>query len=543
MSNDIVYVFGHINPDTDSIASAIAYANLKRKLNINAYACRLGAINQETKYILNRLNFPEPMLLEDARSCLDEIAVDEAVKVLPDATILEVLEKMEIHDKQVVAVVNQLDKLQGIITKSNIATISMGDTSESIELFKKTPIEYFARVIKGKLIYAPEQARLNGKVSCIALSSNRLTNYDLTDRIVIIGNDVDAQLEAIEKGAACIITVWTDNIAPMVIEKAVEKNCGIIISGYGMMNTSRYLYFAPPAKYIMTSDLEVFRKREYVKDVAKKITYSRYRSYPVVDNQNHIFGFISRYHVLNAKNRSVILLDHNEPGQSVRFIEQAEIKEIIDHHRISDLMTSKPIYFRNEVLGSTATIVAKMYYEHGVEIEEKYAALLLSAIISDTLNFKSPTTTAVDRKIANQLAEIANLDIDEFAYDIFMASNEITQKSISELIKYDMKEFVISNRKINISQIILYDLKELDILNQKLLDTMNEFVSYTGIDLLVVVFTSISKNGSIIFSAGELTDAVNKAFDICDSNQFIKGVVSRKKQIVPKLSKVIGEYL
>lgn len=542
-SYDVVYVTGHKNPDTDSIISAIAYANLKQAMSINAYPCRLGNPNAETAYILDRFKVPVPMLLQDARSQLDEIDMDSPISVTPETSIRECLELMQEKNKPVFAVVNHLNQLQGILTSSNLSDLLLGDTAQSIDLLSRTPIEFISKALDGKLIYMPSESRINGKTSIPALAASRLENYELTNRIVIVGNDTQAQLECIAKDAGLIIVVWAQTIAPMVIAAAREKGCGIILSGHGTMNTSRYLFYSSPIKEIMTKDLVVFNKAEFVEDVTNKMIRSRYRSYPVVDDHNHIFGFVSRFHLLNAKKKKLILVDHNEMTQSVPGIEHADILEIIDHHRIGDVTTSRPITFRNEIVGSTATIVTKMYLEADVDIDEKMAGILLGAMISDTLNFRSPTTTNTDVALASHLALIAGLDINEYANDIFKVSNNLKNMNMKDILTYDMKEFDIAGKKVTISQLTMYQLNELQGIEAELQKALDKFASSRKTDLSVMVFTSIHDNGSVMYSSGILSPLVTQAFPNhpLEEHSFLEGIVSRKNQIVPKLTLVIHQ--
>lgn len=544
-SYDVVYVTGHKNPDTDSIVSAIAYAHLKQQQKINAYPCRLGDINNETKFILEKFGFQPPMLLQDARSQLDEIDMDIPLTVQPETTIYDVLQLKDEKNKPVFAVVNHLNQLQGILTSSNLSNVLLGDTAQSIELLSRTPIELIAKTIQGRLMAMPDHPHINGKVSIPAISNSGLDNYDLTDRIVIIGNDTDGQLKCIEKGAGIIIVVWAKNVAPMVISAAKKANCAVIISGHGTMNTSRYIYYSTQVKELMTTNLVVFNKAEFVEDVTKKMIRSRFRSYPVVDDHNHIFGLVSRYHLLNANKKKLILVDHNEIGQSVHGIEHADILEIIDHHRIGDISTSKPITFRNEIVGSTATIVAKMFGESKVDIAPNFAGILLGAMISDTLNFRSPTTTYVDKEIAKKLAEIAGVDIDQYAEEIFSVANSLVEKSMDEIIGYDRKLFEIGGKKVSISQLIMTNLNEVDAIKDKLKDSMLTRVEEEQLDLCVMVFTSTAENGSVVYGEGQLKAALPLAFPDSEnkSHSFQEGLVSRKNQIVPKLSLAINQLI
>jgi len=541
--HDIVYVVGHRHPDSDSICSAIGYAELKKRLGYNAIACRLGDTNHETEYLLKKFGFSKPIYLDDARSQLHEIEMDEPTNISPETTIFEAWHQMEQNGKQALTVVNEKGQLVGLITSSNLSKVAMGDTAKSIELLKKTPIEYIAKTIKGKLVFAPETTRLNGKVSIIAISASKLDNYELKDRTVIVGNDTFAQLEAIEKEAACLIVVWSTTVAGVVVNKAREKGCAVIISGHGTLNTSRYLYYSSPIKDIMTTDIITFNRLEYIDEVSKKIAKSRHRIYPVIDDKRRVFGLVSRYHILNSQNKSLILVDHNEVSQSVENVLDANILEIVDHHRIGDIQTAQPINFRNQLVGSTSTIVAIMFKENGLSMDPSLAGLLLGAIISDTLNFNSPTSTKIDRQIAEELALAADLNIEMFAKELFSMSSGLRDKELTQIIEHDIKEYAISNQRLMLGQMNLYHLEELKDIKDQLLVTMEKYCEEKRLDLLLMIFTSIEKNGSVMYYAGKQKWIMEEAYPTLINGEdiLIEHVVSRKKQIIPRLSAVIQE--
>ncbi|NLW14707.1 MAG: putative manganese-dependent inorganic diphosphatase [Erysipelothrix sp.] len=542
---DIVYVCGHKYPDTDSIVSAIAYAHFKQQTGMSAVACRIGSINDETKYLLDRFNVSQPLLLKDARATLEEIEMDGVQTIKIDTTIREAMDIMATTGRQALAVVNEKNQLLGVITNSNLSYVAVGDTAHTIDMLGRTSVENITKTIEGKLVYAPLDFSFNGKVSIAALASTRLMNYNLENRLVIMGNDAQAQMDAIEMGAAAIVVVWTDSIAPQVIEKAKEYECAIIMSSLGTLNTSRYLFFSATVKEVMTTDPVFFNKSDFVEDVGKRMLKTRYRAYPVLDDQNRIYGFVSRYHVLNRRSKRLILVDHNEYSQSVEGIEEAEILEVIDHHRIGDLSTAKPILFRNEIIGSTASIITKIYREYNVEIPKDIAALLLAALISDTLNFKSPTTTTQDHEIGAFLSEVSGLEAEKFAKDIFEVTSSLTKKSYKEIITQDIKKFTISGQHVMVSQVVVYEFSEVRKLVDDFHKGMNEYVKEQYLDLLVVVFTSVSDNGSIILGAGKLKDAVSEAFpnNVGDKYSVFSDVVSRKNQIIPRLSVAISQVI
>lgn len=535
-----VYITGHRHPDTDSIVSAIAYAMLQRRKGIHAVPCRLGKINAETKWLLDRFGFEEPMLFEDARATIREIDMDPPLTITPETTIYETLQLMQQQNKQSYGVVNEKGQLLGMVTRSDLASIGLGDTAAGIKLLRDTPLENIEKTISGKIIYTDEKYHFNGKVSIIAMTETGLTNYDIKDRLVLLGNDTLAQKAAITKGAGILVVVWADQVDEEVLALAKKHHCPIILSGHGTMNTSRYLYFAPPVKLIMLRSLISFNIDEFAEDVGKKMLKSRYRSYPVIDNNNYLKGYLSRYHILDYHNKQVILVDHNEYAQSVKGVENADLLEIIDHHRICDIATSRPISFRNEIIGSTASIITSIYMENQMDIAKNLAGLLLGAILSDTLKFRSPTTTAKDIGLAKALAKIADLDIDQFAAEMFSVSSNISQKSVTDLISQDVKTFQIDHKKIMIAQVIIAAVDEVRNIETELQKEMNKFVASQNLDLFVVAFTSILENGSSFYACGPLQDIVTEAFPDRDGkHSFQEDILSRKNQIVPLLSRAI----
>ena len=529
--DEYIYITGHKNPDTDSIASAIAYSFYKRAQGIKTKPVRLGELNDETKYLLERFHFKEPELLTDARSCIKDIEIDAPDCVSEDDIVYDVIQKTRLLHKMSFGVVDSNNKLVGYVTKSNLLNIGLGDTAEGIELLKHTSIKNIAKAINGQIIYDDADFEINGKVSIITYSAKATTNYDLKNRIVIIGDDLEEQLKCIDKGAGLLIVVWTNGIDEKVIQKAKENHCPIIISGHGAMNTSRYIFFAPSISLIMTKNPVSFNQKNLLEDVVKKMTKTRFLSYPVVDDQNHLLGYITRYHLMAYKNKKLILVDHNEFSQSVKAVEKAEILEVVDHHRINDFKTNTPVAFRNEIVGSTATIVAMIFRENQIPFTKDMAGLLLGAIISDTLNLQSPTTTKKDVDTATMLSTIADLEIDEFARDIF--KNHCKNKTIESLLVQDIKLYDFAGTKTMISQIFT------DSYNQEeLLIKMNDLVDKKGINLLAVAITDIIKEGSYLYFAGEASAPLKEKYP---EGYFIKHLLSRKLQIVPEIEKEVND--
>lgn len=538
----IVYVCGHRHPDTDSIVSAIAYAHLKQKMGVNAVACRCGEVNPETKLLLQKFHQDEPLLIQDARAQMDEVEMDEPNAIPPTALLRDVIEAFE-EDRKAFTVLDEKRKLLGMVTNSAIGSLLWGDTAKSIDLLRQTSIENIARAIDGKILYAPAKTSHDGRVSTAVMTNNRLQHYELENRIVIMGNDTNAQIDAIRKGAAILILVWTTQVAPMVMEEAKAHTCAVILSGHGAMNTARYLYYSTPVTQVMHKDLVVISEAEFVDDVKEKMLRTRFRNYPVVDSENRVMGLSSRYHVLNARRRKFILVDHNERKQAVANIDKADVLEIIDHHRLGDLTSDLPISFRNEPVGATATIVSKLYLENGVEPEPEMAGLLLAAIIADTLNFRSPTTSSVDRAIAAKWVELTGLDTEELAREIFQESSRQTLEDLHHLLHADMKEFDIVGNRVVISQHTMYRLNTVEAIEETLQKKLEEEVAERGADLWIMAFTSARDNGSIFYAAGKGASVIPQIFpnQEGESHSFQKGIVSRKNQVVPKLSLYLRE--
>ena len=545
MKNPPVYITGHQHPDTDSVASAIAYAFFKRSLGVPAVPCCLGKLNAETKYLLDRFSYPEPQRLTDARVTLGEVVMDPPSCTSPDTTIFETLQQMQQYNRTYCGVVDENKKLIGFLTKSDISVIGLYDTARSIEIMSRTPLENFRKTLDGRILYDDPEMKLNGKVSVIAMTEEpKLKNYDVAGRIVVCGNDPQAQKAVIEMGAGMLIVVWAQEVTEQVLAAAKARHCPILLSGHGGMNTLRYIYFSPSVSQIMKTELVSFRTQELAEDVGRKMLQSRYHVYPVTQADGTLFGYVSRYHIMQAPSKKLILVDHNEFSQSVRAIEKAQVLEVIDHHRINDFSSQYPVQFRNEIVGSTCTIVATIFRENQIPIPVNLAGLMLGAILSDTLNFHSPTTTQKDRSTANILAAIADLDIDTFADQLFTAAASKLDPNPAELIKADMKIFDVSGCKISISQVILATTEDLHLVEGDIDAALDRFAEKKDLDLSVLAFTSIQENGSILYFGGNRTAWAREAFAVTGSQDhpFQKGLLSRKQQLLPRLTKVIEKY-
>ena len=539
-----IYVTGHKNPHADSVAAAIAYAEYKKAQGFDAIPCVLGKINKESQYLLDRFGFEKPHLLETAQVRLDEVDLADPYSITPETTIFETVGLMKKEDREGFAVVDENDLVIGWVSKSDLANIALNDTKYSHSMLKDTPTEYIAKTIDGRIHYDDDQRHLNGKVSILTMTNKEnLEDYEVTDRIVITGGNKKAQKILIEKGAGMLIIIWETSVDDSVLKLAKEHHCTIITSGYGAMNTSRYLYFAPPVRMMMTLKPMKFYGHELAEDAGRKMARTQFRAFPVVDDDNHLVGYAMRSHILNYNDKQLILVDHNEFSQSVKGIEKARVLEVIDHHRVTDFSTSRPVSFRNEIVGSTCTIIATIFRENQVPIEENLAGLMLGGLLSDTMNLQTPTTTDKDRQTANILAALAGLDLDQFSEELFSLTED-EGGSLEELMSRDIIfEDVMGVRlmltKVNVPQVEPYRDRAEDM--QQALDILTK---NKNADIGILSITSALENRSILFSSGEKGNWLFEAYPDHEGepHSVQEGLVSRKMQILPKLSKVVSKY-
>ena len=539
-----IYVTGHINPHADSVAAAIAYAAFKKEQGFDAIPCVLGKINKESQYLLDRFGFEKPTLLETAQVRLDEVDLASPCAITPETTIFETVHMMEKEKRDGFAVVDDERRVIGWVSKSDLANISLSDTSNAHNMIRNTPTEYLAKTINGKILYDDENRHLNGKVSILTMTNREnLEDYDVTDRIVITGGNKKALKILIEKGVGMLIIIWEKGLDESILKMAREHHCPVILSGYGAMNTSRYLYFAPPIRMLMAKKPMKFFVHELAEDAGRKMARTQYRAFPVVDENDRLVGYLMRSHILNYNDKQLILVDHNEFSQSVKGIEKARVLEVIDHHRVTDFSTSRPVSFRNEIVGSTCTIIATIFRENQVPIEENLAGLLLGGLLSDTMNLQTPTTTDKDRQTANILAALAGLDLDVFTEELFSVTED-EGGSLEELMNRDIVfEDIMGIRlmitKVNVPQVEPYRDRADEM--QQALDVLTK---NKNADIGILSITSALENSSILFASGSKADWVFEAFPDAEgeAHSVQEGLVSRKMQMIPKLSVVINKY-
>jgi len=536
-----VYVSGHRNPDTDSICSAIAYAYLKRiSEGINAIPVRLGPINRETKFVLDYFGVEEPIFIENVYTQVQDIKFDKPLVFKENTSMFEAWNTMMEKNIRTIAVVDEENKLIGIATVGDLAKAYL---SSSHELSKyKIPIDNILATLKGEEILRYVDY-LEGDILVAAMSKENVLKRIKKGDILIIGDRDDIQQAAIQQGIKALIITGNNGISEKIFELAKQYKVTIIKVVPDTFDTVKLLNQSIPLSYVIKKeDLVTFRVSDYIDDVKEVMLKYRYRNFPVVDEEGKVVGLLARRHILDYERKNVIMVDHNEFSQAVEGIEQARILEIIDHHRIGTIETEQPILFRNHPVGSTATIINRLFEEKGLIPEPKIAGIMCAAILSGTLVFKSPTCTPEDVRAAKKLAEIANIDINEFGTEMFKAGTSLEGKTVEEIFYTDFKEFTINNYKIGIGQVnTLTDAGEL---KQQLISFMEKVKKDKDYDILLLMLTDIINEGSEILFVGNNKELLQRAFNVEIKNNsfYLPYVISRKKQVLPPLVKAINTH-
>lgn len=543
-----IHIVGHRNPDTDSICSAIAYAYLKNTEHPGRYiANRAGNLNSETEFVLNYFDIPQPVYLEDVNVQMRDIDFRETTGVSDTISIKAAWQLMREQDVVTLPIIQGENKLEGLITINDIARSYMEVFDNHILGLARTPISNLLEVLQGTLVYGNPHARIvNGKILIGAANLDIIEACIEKDDIVLVADREETQKEAIEHGASCLIVCLNAKISPDVISLAKEHQCNIITTYLDTYSTARMINQCIPIKYFMRhSNLVTFQlddTLDSVKDVMSKL---RHRDFPITDDVGNYYGMVSRRNLLAMRRKQVILVDHNEKSQAVNGIENADILEIIDHHRIGSLETINPVYFRNQPVGCTATIIYQMYMEQGVTPPREIAGLLCSAILSDTLMFRSPTCTPMDESAARQLSQLAEIDIESYAMEMFAAGSDLVGKSPEEIFYQDFKTFHVGDTTFGVGQISSMNQQELTKLQDEIHQYLKDSYTKTHCDMIFFVMTNILEESSTMLFYGEAADAlIREAFQLePEGNRcYLPGVVSRKKQIVPLLVSTLQQW-
>lgn len=527
-----VYIIGHKRPDTDSICAAIGLSDLRNQQGDNTVPARLGHLNPETKYILDKVGQSSPIRLTTAKNTLGEIEIDQAIVINHMETLRYGWDLLLENNAKTIYVVDDNGEFKGICTLAEISKVQMQDLNTTRELLSQTPVENLRDVMHGRILYKGTRA-LSGEVR---IADKKMMDRDLEGSIMVLNDHEDDMIKAMAKGAAVIIIA--ENFTPndYIFQMAKSMGVTLINTPYNLMKIIQMVYRSIPVELIMTPRDQAicFTTDDYVEDVEHRMLQTRHSSYPVLEG-NHLVGSAARYHMLKAQKKRFILVDHNEAKQSIDDLDKGEILEIVDHHRIGGLATDKPIVFRNMIVGSSCTIVAIMYRESGKRIPDKIAKLLAYAMISDTMNFHSPTTTEVDRSVARDLERDYGLDFQEMAKDLFKATATIQGMEFKDILYSDSKEFDMGSDRVQVSQVFVFDYEDVDRIEKNFLSYMEHQVSQTSLDLWVMAFTNVEGKGSRFLAVGKLAGKVQDALKSFEE----KGFVSRKKQIVPGLAAAI----
>ena len=537
-----VVVIGHRNPDTDSICSAIAYAELKNKTS--SLVCeprRAGRMNQETEFVLKKFGVTPPRMCTDVNPKIRDVDFREMPGINGNTSLRKAWEIM--RDKQIdtLPITDAGNELLGLITVKDIATANMDVFDTGVLAKSRTSYKNILETLGGTMVVGDENAVCTtGHIKIGTATPEMLESAVEKGDIVILTNRYESQLCAIEKEASLLIICNGAKVGRTIQRIAEETGVAIMSVACDSYAAGKLMSQCAPISYYMTrDDIVKFTLVTPVSDVTRVMTKVRHRYFPVLDEDGKYCGMVSRRNIIALRKRRIILVDHNEATQAVEGFDQAEILEIIDHHRIGSLETDGPVYFRNQPVGCTATIITQMYDENGVEIEPKIAGLLLAAILSDTLVFRSPTCTPIDVAAAKRLAKIAGVDIDEFALEMFEAGENLAGKTAEEVFLQDFKVFMCGDVRFGVAQGSYMTRKNLQAAQKLLQPYLEEARNKQNVEDLYMLLTDVPKEESVVICAGRHADEMLRSgFEIepaADDSWTLPGVVSRKKQFIPAM--------
>lgn len=556
-----VLITGHKNPDTDSICAAISYSRLKNKINnTDRYIpCRAGNPNAETSFVLEHFKVDAPLLLDNVKTQVSDIAYRKTPGVSKNMSLKQAYQMMRDGHVVTLPAVNQNGILEGLITMSDIAKSYMNVYDSAIISTAETPFKNILETLEATLITGDTNRNCqDGKVLIAAANPEMMNYYIEPHDIVILGNRAESQLSALDNGADCIIICEGANASPTIKALAEQNGMIIMVTSYDAYTAARLINQSIPISFFMTKEgILSFEEEDTVDEIKDVMAKKRHRDFPVISKDGRYLGMLSRRNLLGASGKQVIMVDHNELGQALDGMENAEILEIIDHHRLGTIQTLGPVYFRNQPLGCTSTIVYLMYQENKVEIDPQTAGLMMSAIISDTLLFRSPTCTKTDEMAARALAEIAGVDIEKYAMEMFSAASDLKQKTDREIFYQDFKTFTAGDIHFGVSQVSSLNEEELLSIKPRLFHFAKEALGEENLDMAFVMLTNILKQDTLLLAVGHRADTLiqnsfllepkKESFDF--SGEEIEGftavlenVVSRKKQLIPPLS-LYGEQM
>lgn len=542
-----IYVIGHKNPDTDSICSAISYAYLKNRLGGGEYvAKRAGHISTETQFVLEYFGVEAPAYVPNVKTRVRDMEIRRTQGVSSDISMKKAWTLLNEANGNTLPIIKEDNVLEGLISIGDIARSYMAVIDNAILSKAKTKYKNILETLDGTLYVGDEEDCFDkGKVIVAASSPEVMESYIEPDDMVILGNRYETQLCAIEMNAGCLIICGDAVVTKTIQILAREKNCTVISTPYDTYTVAHLINQSMPVRFFMRDNQIIsFTEEDYTDNIKEIMASKRHRDFPILDKHGRYVGTISRRNLLGIKKRRLILVDHNETSQAVDNIESAEIMEIIDHHRLGSLETMMPVYFRNQPVGCTATIIYQMFCEQGIDIPEKIAGLLCAAIISDTLLFRSPTCTPADQYAAENLAQIAGIDCDKFAAEMFAAGSNLKSKSAEEIFYQDFKKFQQDETTFGVAQITSMTKSELQDAKAKILSYMQTAIEGQRLTMLFFMLTDIMNESTELLCYGEgaeklVQDAFGRKME--NDSVILEGIVSRKKQLIPALLSVLQQ--
>lgn len=541
-----IYVVGHKNPDTDSICSAIAYAHLKREVTGEEYeARRAGQINEETQYVLDKFQVKAPSLLKNVKLQVKDVDINNLDGVGPNVSIRDTWEVMKENNVKTLPVLKD-GELVGIISTGDIAKSYMEVYDSRILSKAKTQYRSIVKTLDGTLITGNEHGHfISGKVTIGASNPDLMEEFIEKDDLVILGNRYESQICAVNIDASCIVICQGAEVPKELIKRAEEQSIVIISTPHDTFTAARLINQSIPVKHFMSKDsLTSFHMSDYVEEITEVMKKKKFRDFPILDRYGKFKGMISRRRFMDVSKKKVILVDHNEKSQAVDGLEEAEIVEIVDHHRLGNIETMGPVFFRNQPVGCTATIVYQMYEESGVEITKEIAGILCSAIISDTLLFRSPTCTSVDEYTAKKLAKIAGIELEEMAKSMFNAGSNMKGKSADDICFQDFKQFTVNDIVFGVGQINSMSTEELTEIKELLIPHLPKVLKQHNLQMIFFMLTDILDESTELLCCGANAEKhIVDAFDLPEESDrmILKGVVSRKKQLIPALIETLQQ--
>lgn len=533
-----IFVFGHKNPDTDAVCSAIALANLRNQLGDNAIPRILGDLNAETEFVLNHFKINKPKYLNDVRLQIRDLEYGKGFYCNQNESLYNIINQLKEQHLSSLPIVDDEKKYLGLVSMKNIANSFISWEDDNIDTSYKNieetlnaeSILKFDEEIKGTMLVASYK------------STTFIKNVEIDNNTVLIVGDRHSIIEyAVEKGVKMIIITGNNIIKEQHIEIAKKNHVNIVRTPLRTFNVVKIIGMCNYAKTLLETDVTSFNERDYLRDFNEEHNKKRHKVYPVINRDGECLGVIQPSDVNNKIRKKVILVDHNEKDQTVDGIDDAEIVGIVDHHKFGTIGTTQPINIRNMPVGCTATIVFRLYKENNILIPRSIAGIMLSAIISDTLLFRSPTTTQLDIDTAKKLAKISNTNMEEYAIEMFKAGSSIKGKTMDELLYADFKTFNEDDYKIGVGQINTLNIDDIKAKEKELIDTIEKESSNGDYSIMALFVTDIINEGSYLYYSKKSEDILSKAFDVekLEQGYYLPKIISRKKQIIPNILNVI----